>query len=294
VAVTPAADDGWDLARLGRWSDPVEFRVDRQRIIDFAQATNDEHPRHRSGELAPPVFPVVGALMDAISPAVMAIAPARLAARVVHGEHDFRYHRPIVPGATLVTRAAAIGVRSVSSGVVVTGKGITETVRGELVVEQYVAGFFRGADLNIRAGEGLTDHHFDETVRERGPDVTVAQTFDEDQTYRYARVSGDLNPIHLDEAAARSVGLPGIIVHGLCTMAFCSRAVVARSCADDPTRLRRLAVRFAAVVQPGETVTHSLWRAPRRTEHEQIIFETTSAGGRVAIKDGLAEIEPSS
>jgi acyl dehydratase len=291
VVVSAADDDRWDLARLEQWSDPVEFEVDRQRIIGFAQATNDEHPLHRSGELAPPVFPVVGALMGAISPAVMAVAPPELAARVVHGEHDFRYHRPIVPGITLVTRAAAIGVRSVSTGVVVTGKGITETRRGELVVEQYVAGFFRGADLDVLAGEGLTDHRFDETVREREPDVTVTQTFDEDQTYRYGRVSGDLNPIHLDDAAARSVGLPGIIVHGLCTMAFCSRAVIARFCADDPTRLRRLAVRFAAVVQPGETVTHSLWRARHRAEQEQIFFETASSGGRVAIKDGLAEIE---
>jgi acyl dehydratase len=111
-------------------ADPVEFEVERQQIIDFAQATNDEHPLHRSGELAPPVFPVVGALMDAISPAVMAVAPAALAARVVHGEHDFRYHQPIVPGTTLVTRAAAIGVRAVSTGVVVTGKGVTS----ELVV----------------------------------------------------------------------------------------------------------------------------------------------------------------
>jgi acyl dehydratase len=291
MAVTPPADDRWDLGRLGRWSDPVEYEVDRQRIVDFAEATNDEHPLYRSGELAPPVFPVVGTLMDAISPAVMALAPATLAAHVVHGAHDFRYHRPIVAGTTLVTRAAAIGVRSVSTGVVVTGKGVTETPRGELVVEQYVAGFFRGADLDVRAGEGLTDHRFHETLREREPDATVTQTFDEDQTYRYGRVSGDLNPIHLDDAAAHSVGLPGIIVHGLCTMAFCSRAVVARFCAEDPTHLRRLAVRFAAVVQPGETVTHSLWRARHRTEQEQIFFETTSSGGRVAIKDGLAEIE---
>lgn len=290
MAVRAADEDRWNLGRLGRWTEPVEFEVERQRIIAFAQATNDEHPLHRSGELAPPVFPVVGALMDAISPAVMAVAPAGLATRVVHGEHDFRYHRPIVPGTTLITRAAAVGVRSVSTGVVVIGKGLTETPRGDLVVEQYVAGFFRGAELDVRAGEGLTDHVFDEAVRERAPAATVAQAFDDDQTHRYSAVSGDLNPIHLDDAAAKAVGLPGIIVHGLCTMAFCSRAIVSRLCSDDPTRLRRLAVRFAGVVQPGETVTHRLWRAARRAEHGRILFETTTSSGRLAIKDGLADV----
>jgi acyl dehydratase len=83
-----------------------------------------------------------------------------------------------------------------------------------------------------------------------------------------------------------------MIVHGLCTMAFCGRAVLNRFCSEDPTRLRRLAVRFAAIVQPGESITHSLWRAPRHSDAEQIMFESTSSSGRLAIKDGLAEVEP--
>ncbi|HUA03985.1 MAG TPA: MaoC/PaaZ C-terminal domain-containing protein [Solirubrobacteraceae bacterium] len=286
-----ANDNGWDLGRLGRWTDPVEFDVKRERIIDFAEATNDEHPLHRSGELAPPVFPVVGALIDVISPEVMAVAPSGLAMRVVHGEHDFRYHRPIVPDTTLVTRGAALGVRPVSTGAVVIGKGITETPRGELVVEQHVAAFFRGAEVDVQAGEGLNDHAFDESVRQGEPWAIVTHAFDDDQTYRYSHASGDLNPIHLDDGVARAVGLPGIIVHGLCTMAFCSRAVVNRFCPDDPTRLRRLAVRFAAVVQPGESVTHRLWRLSPRNELDQIMFESTSGSGSLVIKDGLAEVE---
>ena len=43
-------------------------------------------------------------------------------------------------------------------------------------------------------------------------------------TYRYAGASGDFNPIHLDDEFARSVGLPGRILHGLWTMAQCARA----------------------------------------------------------------------
>ena len=80
------------------------------------------------------------------------------------------------------------------------------------------------------------------------------------------------------------MGLPGIIVHGLCTMAFCGRAVVGQYCADDPTRLKRLAVRFSKIVQPSETITTSLYG--EGTVH----FETTSDNGNTAIKDGLAEV----
>ena len=42
---------------------------------------------------------------------------------------------------------------------------------------------------------------------------------------RYAAASGDQNPIHQDEAVARSVGLPGVIAHGMYTMALAARAV---------------------------------------------------------------------
>jgi acyl dehydratase len=41
----------------------------------------------------------------------------------------------------------------------------------------------------------------------------------------YAAASGDHNPIHQDEGVARSVGLPGVIAHGMYTMALAARAV---------------------------------------------------------------------
>jgi acyl dehydratase len=280
----------WNLERLGQWSDPARLEVTREAITAYADATNDEHPLHRSGELAPPVFPVVGALIDAIAPQVMAVVPGELAMRIVHGEQDFRYHQPITPGTTVLHRAAAVGVHGVSSGVVVVGKGTTETEAGELVVEQYASMFFRGAKLEVAEGEPLTEHAFNESVRSRAADAEVTHAFDSDQTYRYSQASGDPMPIHLDDEFAKQLGLPGIIVHGLCTMAFCGRAVVGEFCPDDPTRLKRFAVRFAKVVQPSETLTHALWRTDSPDGQERVVFETTSDNGNTAIKDGLAEI----
>ena len=41
----------------------------------------------------------------------------------------------------------------------------------------------------------------------------------------YAEASGDHNPIHQDESVARAVGLPGVVAHGMYTMALAARAV---------------------------------------------------------------------
>ncbi|WP_249009976.1 MaoC/PaaZ C-terminal domain-containing protein [Conexibacter sp. DBS9H8] len=54
--------------------------------------------------------------------------------------------------------------------------------------------------------------------------ITLTVPVPEDVTERYAQASGDRNPIHLDEAFARSVGLPGRILHGLWTAAHVARA----------------------------------------------------------------------
>ena len=279
----------FDLAKLGQWSDPAEFEVTRERIVQYAEATNDDIAQHAAGEYAPPVFAIVPAFF-ALAGATAGVIPPDLVMRILHGEQDFRFHRPIEPGMTLTTRAAPIGVHQRSSGVVVVAKGETVDGAGEPVVEQYMTTFVRGAETGESAGEPPPAHNFDEALRSRAPLASVTQAFDADQTYRYAEASGDPMPIHLDDDLAKSIGLPGIIIHGLCTMAFTSRAVIETACPEDPRRLRRLAVRFAKVVQPSETITTAIWRTGDVGEGHAYAFETTSDAGAVVIKDGLAEI----
>ena len=69
---------------------------------------------------------------------------------------------------------------------------------------------------------------------EQLPDLSV--TPDRFLTVRYAGASGDFNPIHIDEDFARSVGLPGRILHGLWTMAQVARAQT--EAAGGPDKLR--------------------------------------------------------
>jgi acyl dehydratase len=272
----------WNLDKLGEWTDPVTFEVTRERIAAYAEATNDEHPAHLGGELAPPVFAVVPAFETMMGP-VGSIVPGEVLMRVVHGEQDFHFHRPIVPGDVLLTRSAGVGLHGRSSGVVLVAKAVTTTEAGEPVVDQYMTSFFRGASLDAHEGEEPPPHSV-----ERGAELgSVSHGYDDDQTQRYSQASGDPMPIHLDDDFAKAMGLPGIIVHGMCTMAFCSRAVIQTCCPDDPTRLKRLAVRFAKIVQPSETVTHTLWDGGGG----DVAFETVSSNGNVAIKDGLAHVD---
>ena len=273
---------------IGKPTDPVEFEVTRERIQAYAAATNDKLAPHAAGDIAPPVFAVVPAF-QANGMAALSVIPAELLGAFLHGEQDIQFHRPIEPGMKLSTVATAIGMRQRSSGVTVVTK-TESTTEGEPVVDQYWTTFVRGAQGVEDVGEDAPGHALDETLREREPDAEVAQTFDADQTFRYAEASGDPMQIHLDEEFAKAVGLPGIIIHGLCTMAFTSVAAIENFCPEDPARLKRLAVRFAKMTFPEQTITTRLWNIGERDGGTAYAYETTSDANELAIKDGLAEI----
>ena len=63
---------------------------------------------------------------------------------------------------------------------------------------------------------------------------------------RYAGASGDFNPIHWNERVATEVGLPGVIAHGMFTMALAGRAVTGWT--GDPAALVEFQVRFGRPV----------------------------------------------
>jgi acyl dehydratase len=63
---------------------------------------------------------------------------------------------------------------------------------------------------------------------------------------RYAGASGDFNPIHWNDRTATAVGLPGVIAHGMFTMALAARAVTAWT--GDPAALVEQHVRFGRPV----------------------------------------------
>lgn len=68
----------------------------------------------------------------------------------------------------------------------------------------------------------------------------------------FAGASGDHNPIHLDETAAKAGGLPGVIAHGMLSMAFLGQVLTGWV---PQRRIRGFSTRFAAMAFPGDVIT---------------------------------------
>ena len=104
------------------------------------------------------------------------------------------------------------------------------------------------------------------------PPLTV--TFKRDDLVRYAGASGDFNSIHWSDRMAAALGLPGVIAHGMLTMASAVRVVT--DWLDDPADLVEYGVRFTKPVV-----------VPDDDKGANVTFSATV--GKVA--DGLAEID---
>jgi acyl dehydratase len=108
-------------------------------------------------------------------------------------------------------------------------------------------------------------------------------------TYRYAGASGDFNPIHIDEAFATSVGLPGRILHGLWTMAQVARAQT--EAGGGPESLKRLAVQFRGMGFPEQEIT--ITSAVREeSDGEVVVSCDAEQGGKRIIRNGEAVLAP--
>ena len=117
------------------------------------------------------------------------------------------------------------------------------------------------------------------------PDLKV--TPDKYLTVRYAGASGDFNPIHIDEEFARSVGLPGRILHGLWTMAQVARAQT--EAAGGPAALRSLAVQFRGMGVPEAEVAVTS-RIVSVEDGTAVVAAEAVQGGKTIVRNARAEL----
>ena len=101
---------------------------------------------------------------------------------------------------------------------------------------------------------------------------------------RYAGASGDFNPIHWNERVATEVGLPGVIAHGMFTMALAARAL--DTWAGGPGRVAELGCKFTkpVVVPDDDTGVEVVVRGTVKNVSDEgvhVSLEVTCGGEKV-------------
>lgn len=88
------------------------------------------------------------------------------------------------------------------------------------------------------------------------------------------RLSGDLNPLHIDPDFAKLGGHKVPILHGLCTLGFSVRAVLSAYADNDVYLFKAVKARFTKPTLPGQTLEIQMWQNGNRIHFKTLIADS--------------------
>lgn len=252
-----------NIAGRSKWVCPP-YTVTEEKIREFTRAVRAKTsnsanpptgnaPTQTSAKQAvvPPTFPIVLA-----EPALQLLAADPEAqidfSRVVHGSQRFTYEKPLRPGENLTASLTVTSIKQLGGNTMLTAQTDMTDNTGVLAVRANSLLVIRGRETPVApdtaatpaAAALLEDPLAGYTQKERQDDHPAGQGFTKlaelpagtqlythehpltrDTLVRYAGASGDFNPIHYRDDYARSVGLEGVIAHGMLTFGVAATTV---------------------------------------------------------------------
>lgn len=120
-----------------------------------------------------------------------------------------------------------------------------------------------------------------------GQSASYTKTVTEADIVKFAEVSGDNNPVHLDEAFAQSTMFKGRIAHGMLSAGFIS-TVIGTKLPGSGTIYMSQTLRFKAPVRIGDTVTATCTITEIIAEKRRAVLNTVCKVGDTVVIEGEA------
>lgn len=198
--------------------------------------------------------------------------------KVLNAGQEMVLHRPLPVEGELTTELTidAIYDKGIEKGALMLSHRVLRDAAGEALATIHQTHILRGD-----GGFGGEDFKADTApLPARAPDKVVDLPTRPEQALVY-RLSGDLNPLHIEPAVATNAGFERPILHGSCTFGIAGRAVLAAACDNRPENLARFGARFSRPVYPGDTIRTEIWH-----EGDLIRFRARAAERDIVVLDG--------
>lgn len=270
------------VAALGLEIRSEEFRTATPRLAAFAAVTAETAEDVLAGRIAAPCFAHVPVMQS-----MVAVLTRLGAGFAMHGEHDFTFHAPVLPGQRLFSLSRLTGVRGTSAGLLLHITSETATDSGAQLCRQVSTCIVKGTVPRVTAG---TAPDRPRPADPAGGVVAETHAISPERTLAYAEATRDYSAYCLNAEAAAAVGLPAPVVHGMFSLSLAARDIVARQAGGDPNRLRRLGCRFSQPLfsRAGESLAVSQWPGDAGLTG----FSATDGRGRPVLTRGYAEVLP--
>ena len=206
-------------------------------------------------------------------------------ANILHGEEFVELMAPAPTHGRFVVRSRVLDFLDKTKG----GVLLMENTFHDRNTNQPIARIVRSSFIRGLGGHGgrrtpqSDPRPVAPKIPDRAPDAVVVRPTSESQAALF-RLSGDYNPLHIDNNIAQMVGFPRPILHGLCSFGFAAHTVL-RTFPD--VQVRSVSCRFSSPVLPGQELKVEMWRHGS----EWILFRV-SVGSKVVLTDGFVQIKP--
>jgi acyl dehydratase len=237
---------------------PIEFSWSRRDAIIYALGVGCR-PDHeldfiyeRRGPSVLPTYAVIPGMNALIGLAgVVELDFTRL----LHGEQGVTLHRDLPAKTTIQLEGRVVEIWDKEKSAVIGVEGVASDDDGPIFSVYTSLVLLGQGGFGGQRGPATTDTH---EPPDREPDVTTTYDVRPEQAAIY-RLSGDLNPMHIDPDFATKAGFDGPFLHGLCTFGFVGRAVLDGLCEGDVSKFGSLKGRFADQVWPGDEIITKQW-----------------------------------
>ncbi|ORZ40738.1 Fox2 protein [Catenaria anguillulae PL171] len=191
---------------------------------------------------------------------------------LLHGEQFCEVYKPIPTAGALQAKPKIVDIVDKGKGAVVTIGVTTVDANGDKVCYNESTLFIRGiggwGGRKTSADRGAATAANEPPAR--AADHVITEKTVESQAALY-RLSGDLNPLHIDPQMSAMGGFDVPILHGLCTLGIAGKQVIAQYGGQDPANnFKSIKGRMAASVFPGETLKTEMWQ-----EGNKVLFRVS-------------------
>ena len=174
---------------------------------------------------------------------------------LLHGEQGITLHRELPADDKVQVIGKVKAVWDKGKAAVIETEGVIQDSQGPLATTTSTL-FIRGAG-GFGGDRGPSTEGVNEPP-DRQPDHVVTDHVFAQQGAIY-RLSGDLNPMHIDPEFARNFGFDTPFLHGLCTYGIVGRAILSTVCGGDAARFEHFSARFADRVMYGDDIVTKIW-----------------------------------
>ncbi|KAL0820436.1 hypothetical protein ABMA28_006310 [Loxostege sticticalis] len=242
---------------------------------------------HEEFSALPSYFILAGMCMEApLVPAIMPPGKHADFTNILHGEQYIEYvdDFPGTEGTFQIRSYVADLLDKGSSAVAIVNSEIYQKDKLLARTQQHIFVVGQGGFGGPRKSANAVDVA---PAPKRAPDAVVEQRTAEDQAALY-RLSGDYNPLHIDPSVAKVSGYEKPILHGLASLGFSVRHVLAQYGDNKSSNVKAIKARFAKPVMPGQTLATEMWLEGKRVHFQTKVKETGNvviAGAYVDLKN---------